>query len=179
MALHQRQSLDDRVEAVVPAGAADHHGHEQEQAHQVAVDQAVPEPRVADPEQGHEDGPAEGRQPGERARHECQSDERLEQGDPRRDEPREVVPHPDRDGTERRASHLLQVGRPVGERQPVLDELGRAGVEEPPAGDHSQERQPVRRQRPVQPEFELVGQGVGCLVGHRYLTCATPAETSI
>ena len=127
--------LDDRVETVVPAGREHDHRHEQQQAHEVAVDESVAEPGVADPEQGHEDDPTEGGQPGERARDQREPDQRLEEGNARLDEPREVVPHPDRDAAESGVRHALHVHRPVAVREPALDDLRNSGVEEPPSGD--------------------------------------------
>jgi len=40
---------------------------------------------------------------GERARDQREPDQRLEEGNARLDEPREVVPHPDRDAAERQS----------------------------------------------------------------------------
>src|SRR6056297_2778897 len=62
VSLHELGPFEDAVEAVVPAGADDQHRHEQQQPHEVGVDEAVAEPGVADPKQGHEYDPAHGGQ---------------------------------------------------------------------------------------------------------------------
>jgi len=115
--------LDDRVEAVVPPGREHDRGHEQQQAHEVAVDEPVSELGVSEPEQDYEDGPVEGGEPGERPEDQRQPDQRLEEGNARFDEPREAVPHLHRDAAERRARHVPHVRRPVGVREPALDDL--------------------------------------------------------
>ena len=65
MSLHERRPFDDAVEAVVAARADDQNRYKRQQSHQVGVSGTVAERSVADPEQGRQEDPACGGQPGQ------------------------------------------------------------------------------------------------------------------
>jgi len=69
VSLDEFRPFDERVETVVPTGREHDHRQEQEQSREVAVDDAVTELGVTDPERGHEDDPAERGEPRERPGH--------------------------------------------------------------------------------------------------------------